>query len=422
VLGLRGGVASARESGIQFSPDGKHVFVSKDVGTERWSITLNNDDGTVSGNVFRQDGGPAAFVFCTPGSAPNRFVCFGADACPSAPCDGEFTQIASDEVSLPDGFFAAPTSAPLSATSRSGMEAVIATPRDSGIQLSPDGKRVFVSKDVGTERWAITLNIDDGTVSGNVFLPGSPEFVFCTPRAQPNTYTCMGANACTTAPCGPFAPIGAGPVSLPAHFFDPPDAVIGAAQVSDDLTQVLEVGIGVPDANSLAAAAPASCPDGGTVNVGSILTQYDQCQVGQLICSGSVQTNNGTTLVGSLTCHHVARRRNLTLATNLVVSPDAAGPSLTGGIHATATETAADAFDLQYTRVNLSRSKDFHTLRSGALTVQDSSGFFGGTFTSIDQNFDGSQFILIRKFFPISSGFLILVLKLDVTTGKLTAQ
>ena len=37
----------------------------------------------------------------------------------------------------------------------------------SGIQLARDGKRTQISKDVGNERWAITLN-DDGMITGNV--------------------------------------------------------------------------------------------------------------------------------------------------------------------------------------------------------------------------------------------------------------
>src|SRR5262245_1237489 len=54
-----------RQSGVQISPDGKRVLISKDVGDERWAITLN-DDNTVTGNVFPQDGGPPQFVWCEP--------------------------------------------------------------------------------------------------------------------------------------------------------------------------------------------------------------------------------------------------------------------------------------------------------------------------------------------------------------------
>ena len=72
---------SARESGIQFSPDDKRVFVSKDVGGQRFAITLNTDDGTVTGNVFSPEGGEPKFIFCEPRPpVVNRFTCAVADA------------------------------------------------------------------------------------------------------------------------------------------------------------------------------------------------------------------------------------------------------------------------------------------------------------------------------------------------------
>ena len=43
--------------------------------------------------------------------------------------------------------------------------------RESGLQITPDERCTLVSKDVGTERWAITRNADDGSVTGNVFFP-----------------------------------------------------------------------------------------------------------------------------------------------------------------------------------------------------------------------------------------------------------
>src|SRR4030095_4867700 len=57
-------VPPTRGSGIQITPEGKRTLVNKDVGSERWAITENADDGSVTGNVFRSDGGPASFVFC----------------------------------------------------------------------------------------------------------------------------------------------------------------------------------------------------------------------------------------------------------------------------------------------------------------------------------------------------------------------
>ena len=63
-----------------------------------------------------------------------------------------------------------------------GAPLAVATARESGFQLSPDGRQILVSKDVGPERWVI-VQADDGTVSGNVFRDaGAPLFVWCQPR------------------------------------------------------------------------------------------------------------------------------------------------------------------------------------------------------------------------------------------------
>jgi hypothetical protein len=186
VVGLLGapGVAAAQNRGVQFTPDGKRILVNKDVGTERWAIT-RNEDGSATGNVFRSDGGDPAFIYCAPLAAPNAFDCFGADAC----------------------------------TDASGAQ--------RGIQGTPDDHRVLVQKDVGTERWAISLNFDDGTATGNIFRAdgGDPAFVVCTPSGAPNGFACSGADKCRANPCtDPFEPIG--DVTLPATFFAVPDPCV----------------------------------------------------------------------------------------------------------------------------------------------------------------------------------------------------
>ncbi|MEY4949181.1 MAG: hypothetical protein RL698_1392, partial [Pseudomonadota bacterium] len=58
----RPGFALARESGIQLAPESDRYFISKDVGQERWAITYNLDDKTVTGNVFPLDGGAPTFL------------------------------------------------------------------------------------------------------------------------------------------------------------------------------------------------------------------------------------------------------------------------------------------------------------------------------------------------------------------------
>ncbi len=84
-----------RESGIQLSPDSRRYFISKDVGQERWSITYNLDDKTVTGNVFPLDGGAPTFISCNitrvdqapnPADALYHLECRVAGPCASAPC------------------------------------------------------------------------------------------------------------------------------------------------------------------------------------------------------------------------------------------------------------------------------------------------------------------------------------------------
>ena len=81
------------------------------------------------------------------------------------------------------------------------VAALVAAPRAAraqgrGVQFTPDGKRVLVNKDVGSDRFAISRN-PDNTLTGNVFrMTGEPAFIFCTPLAEPNRYSCSGADPC----------------------------------------------------------------------------------------------------------------------------------------------------------------------------------------------------------------------------------
>jgi hypothetical protein len=105
--------------------------------------------------------------------------------------------------------------------------------RQSGIQLTPDSARYLISKDVGGQRWAITYNLDDKTVTGNVFPldGGPPQFLWCNQTGQtldPNpansqfTFQCSIAAPCAQAPCvNAWAPI-TDPVTVPGSFLFPP--------------------------------------------------------------------------------------------------------------------------------------------------------------------------------------------------------
>ena len=105
---------TAASKGVQFTPDGQAILISKDIAGERWAITLNEED-EITGNVFRCDGGPASFLWCPKtdddqnSDFPNRVAvwrCFGADACLATPCvpDDEW-QLIAENVELIGSFF-----------------------------------------------------------------------------------------------------------------------------------------------------------------------------------------------------------------------------------------------------------------------------------------------------------------------------
>lgn len=109
-----------------------------------------------------------------------------------------------------------------------GAPLAVATARESGFQLTPDGRQVLVSKDVGAERWVIVRS-EDGTVSGNVFRDeGAPLFVWCQPREDSPgaddtvALSCFGADTCAGAPCDDSAWGFIADVDLPSSFFEPP--------------------------------------------------------------------------------------------------------------------------------------------------------------------------------------------------------
>jgi hypothetical protein len=96
VLGNPGAADAQRESGIQLSPQSNRYFISKDVGNERWAITYNLDDKTVTGNVFPIGGGAPTFLTCDitrveqapdPADAQYFLSCRASGPCAAAPCD-----------------------------------------------------------------------------------------------------------------------------------------------------------------------------------------------------------------------------------------------------------------------------------------------------------------------------------------------
>ena len=264
-------LAKAANRGVQFTPDGKRTLVNKDVGTERWAIT-KNENGTLTGNVFRSDGGPPAFVFCAPTEAANNYDCFGADAC----------------------------------TDSSGAE--------RGIQGVPDDTRVLAQKDVGAERWAMSRNFDDGTAAGNIFRSdgGDPAFVYCTPTGTANQFDCSGADKCSDSSCDElFTPIATvtlpesffavpdpcnetytdiGNVTIPASFFQPPTPITFDLSVSAPI-QAFQFRVTYPQAKG--AFTGEGSDVGCTLNGGGggIFTKNQNPATGTLILSVASTTN-----------------------------------------------------------------------------------------------------------------------------------
>ena len=101
----------------------------------------------------------------------------------------------------------------------------------SGVQITPDGKRTLISKDVGDQRWAITHDPQLGTVTGNVFFPGGGAilFVWCERAAEQGgtpagevTLSCLRSDPCIASPCTAGQWFFVADVTLPEAFFLPP--------------------------------------------------------------------------------------------------------------------------------------------------------------------------------------------------------
>lgn len=107
--------------------------------------------------------------------------------------------------------------------------------RQSGINLAPGSTRYLISKDVNNERWAISYNLDDRTVTGNVFPldGGAPTFLSCQitrvdqnadPALSQYFMDCRAAGPCATAPCSETAWSAPQPVGpIPGSFLLPTD-------------------------------------------------------------------------------------------------------------------------------------------------------------------------------------------------------
>src|SRR5262249_54068849 len=75
---------------------GNLFLISKDVGSDRWAITLDAATGVALGNVLPGSGGPPLFLWCAsasidlapaPADTTYNLDCFTAPACTVSPCN-----------------------------------------------------------------------------------------------------------------------------------------------------------------------------------------------------------------------------------------------------------------------------------------------------------------------------------------------
>lgn len=127
---------AASGRGATLTVDRLNFLVTKDVGSERWSISYGNqpvvsEEGlvvdrflSVTGNVYQADGGPPSFVYCTPRADSTgtlddpasefRFVCSGTSGCAASAraCAATEWRTISDDVRLEASFFLPPGGLP----------------------------------------------------------------------------------------------------------------------------------------------------------------------------------------------------------------------------------------------------------------------------------------------------------------------
>ncbi|MEW6269019.1 MAG: hypothetical protein AB1689_06935 [Thermodesulfobacteriota bacterium] len=361
--------AAYAQTGATLTPNERNYMVNKDIQSERWTINLNLSSAdpasivNVTGNIFRADGGAPSFVLCQvrPDSTGTladpastfRLTCQGTDACQTtaSQCARDDWRPISDDVPIPASFFLPPAglgaaaSASASAArddasrgtaaatlSRRLRDAVasawstvrvwlaggsrLATPRSAhaqaagrGATLSLDRLNFLVNKDVGAERWSISLNYVPQTteqggvapvlesVTGNVYQPdGSPpSFIYCTPRPDSTgslelpgsefRFSCQGTSSCATTAreCArtQWTPLG-DDIRLPASFFLPPGGLPASVQSDPEIVIIGRTSdppsIVSSDFTTTAGASAArpqgGCPEGETCFV----TELGSCE------------------------------------------------------------------------------------------------------------------------------------------------
>lgn len=177
---------AATQSGVQYSRDGQRVYVSKDVGSERWSITRERSTGLVSGLIFIPGGGEPLFVECDQRSDDGSNVslaCFGANACPTDQCSSDSWSFVSD-VTVPASFFASGVGPPPEPEGCQPYQACLTDPQQ---QVCIDQAREFSPFDVGAFSSISLLSSGQSSVQfGSPGIVGVSLYLFNEPGSVQN--------------------------------------------------------------------------------------------------------------------------------------------------------------------------------------------------------------------------------------------
>lgn len=182
----------------------------------------------------------------------------------------------------------------------------------SGLQITPNRVRTLISKDVAGQRWAITYNSDDNTVTGNVFFPGGgdPQFVYCEQLSSSPTviqFGCYGAGPCNDATCPLSDWSFLAAIDLPVSFVTPRggsvcgNGVLEPGELCDPPGDAAQCGTGrVCSADCRACSAPPTCQLWQPL-LGSFSTGASSCGL-QLVLDNRACSTPLSGLSGALYC------------------------------------------------------------------------------------------------------------------------
>ena len=405
--------------GVQFSPDGALTFVNKDVSGQRYAITREEADGTVTGNVFFEDCRRPKFIVCSPAGSDLELSCAIAPACEIEPCG--FSDAFVTDVTLPADFFDVPTEAPAEGGDPGDTTPCPTTAR--ALQKSDDGERIFVNRDVAGQRYAITQFTADRSITGNVFVGPTepPKFIVCDALGAPSEHRwqCEVSDPCPPAPAectfGGFST----EVTLPADFFVLDVETTQTAntfETTEATTNVIRVGVSAIPGASAAQVMVVGCPDGGSVQTAGESLTYTDCRVGSLVCSGNGSLSDDL-FEAELSCLDLDRDRTFTLEADIEIESTASGPAMLGFVD---TEQAGGVgFSLEYDELSVAEGSSGGA-QFGTTFVGNVQTYFPGVFSDFTYPFDGSETVVITAFIPSPPGFDTKEFELNLATGELT--